>query len=123
MLPFLLYLVTGLVTGFHIWTLLSLALYGVPVDPLELVALLGSFCLLIAAYLSLYRPYIAARLALLASLAVWSFYGPAIATLVRTNLAAPRAVASDSIRPSRQHVAGWTGQHLSPEFDERFGAN
>jgi hypothetical protein len=98
MLPFFLYFVTGLVTGFHICILLSLALYGAPANPFELLALLGSFCLLIAAYLSLYQPYIAARVALLASLAVWSFYGPAIANLVRTKLAAPRAVSSDSIR-------------------------
>ena len=51
-------------------------------DPLELVSLVGSLCLIIAAYLSLFKPHAAARLALLASLAIWCFYGPAIARAV-----------------------------------------
>ncbi len=80
MLPFCLYLATGLITGFHVCTLLALAAYGVPFNPVELVSLLGSLCLLIAAYLSLFKPCAAARLALLASLATWCFYGPAIRT-------------------------------------------
>lgn len=84
MLPFFLYFVTGLVTGFHVYTLLALAVYGVPINPLEFVSLLGSLCLLIAAYLSLFKPNAAAKLALIAAIAMWSFYGPAIAKLVRS---------------------------------------
>ena len=88
MLPFFLYFVTGVVTGFHVYTLLTLAVYGAPFDPLELVSLLGSISLLIAAYVSLHRPNAAARLALIAALAVWCFYGPAIARIFRTRLPA-----------------------------------
>jgi xanthosine utilization system XapX-like protein len=86
MLPFCLYFVTGLVTGFHIYTLLALAVYGVPINALELISLLGSLGFLIAAYVSLFKPLIAAKLALIAALAMWSFYGPAIANLVRARL-------------------------------------
>lgn len=88
MLPFLLYFVTGVTTGFHVYTLLSLAVYGAAFNPLEWVALLGSFCLLVAAYVSLIRPYAAARLALVAALAIWCFYGPALANIVRSRLTA-----------------------------------
>lgn len=86
MLPFCLYFVAGLITGIHVYTLLVLALYGAPANPLELAALLGSLCLLIAAYLSLFKPRAAARLALIACLAAWSFYGPAIAKSIRPKL-------------------------------------
>lgn len=83
MIPFFLYLVAGAVTGFHVYILLMLAALGAPVDPLELVSLVGSLGLIVAAYLSLFKPHAAARLALLASLAIWCFYGPAIARTVR----------------------------------------
>jgi hypothetical protein len=84
MLPFCLYFVASVITGFHVYMLLALAVYGAPSDPLELVSLLGSLGLLIAAYVSLYKPHAAARLALLACLAIWCFYGPAIAKPIRT---------------------------------------
>ena len=99
MLPFILYLVTAVLTGFHLYSLLSFALYGAPFSLLELVSLLGSFCLLIAAYGSLFRPHAAGRLALIACLAMWCFYGPAIAKIVRTRLGKHAAV-SQSYRPS-----------------------
>jgi hypothetical protein len=91
MLPFLLYFVTGLVTGYHVYTLMFAA-YGAPTSPLELVSLLGSFSLVIAAYLSLFKPYAASRVALLAALAIWCFYGPAIAGRVRTRRDKPVAL-------------------------------
>jgi hypothetical protein len=84
MLPFCLYFVAGVITGFHVYTLLALAVYGAPFNPLELVALLGSSCLLIAAFVSLFKPHAAARLALVACLAIWCFYGPAITKSIRT---------------------------------------
>lgn len=84
MLPFVIYFVTGVITGFHVYTLLALTVYGVPFNPLELLSLLGSLGLLIAAYVSLYKPRAAARIALLAALAIWSLYGPAIARSLRT---------------------------------------
>ena len=97
MLPFILYFVTGVATGFHVYTLLFAA-YGAPLNPLELVSLLGSLCLLIAAYISLFRPHAAGRLALIACLLMWCFYGPAIANLVRARLHKPVA-ASQLILP------------------------
>ncbi len=84
MLPFCLYFVAGVVTGYHVYTLLALTVYGAPFNPLELLSVVGSLCLVIAAYISLYKPYAAARLALLASLVIWGFYGPAIAKSIRT---------------------------------------
>lgn len=84
MLPFFLYFVAGVVTGFHVYSLLALTVLGVPSHPLEFVSLLGSLCLIIAAYLSLFKPHAAARLALLASLAIWMFYGPATVRAIET---------------------------------------
>lgn len=95
MLPFILYFACAVVTGFHIYTLLAFAVQGAPFNPLELVALLGSVCLWIAAYVSLFRPQIAARIALLAALAIWSFYGPAIAKIGRTRFAGQPAKTSE----------------------------
>jgi hypothetical protein len=87
MLPFVLYFLTAIVTGFHLYSLLSLAEYGAPLNPLELVALLGSLGFLVAAYISLFRPHAAARVALIAALAVWCFYAPAIAQVMRARMA------------------------------------
>jgi hypothetical protein len=86
MFPFFLYFVTALVTGFHVYTLMALTVYGAPFNPLELVSFLGSLALLIAAYVSLFKPQAAAKTALLACLGIWSFYGPAIAKTARTRL-------------------------------------
>jgi len=74
MLPFFLYFVAALLTGFHVYTLLTLAVFGAQFNLLHLVALLGSFCLLIAAYVSLFKPRAAAQIALLACLLIWCFY-------------------------------------------------
>jgi hypothetical protein len=102
MLPFILYLITAVVTGFHLYSLLSLAVYGVPFNLFELVCLLGSFCLMIAAYVSLFKPHAAARVALIACLLMWSFYGPALAKIVRNSFGKP-ATLSHSLarRPSQ----------------------
>jgi hypothetical protein len=94
MLPFCLYFVAGVVTGFHVYTLLAMALYGVPANPLEFVSLVGSLLLVIAAMISLFRPHAAARVALIGSLLIWSFYGPAIAKLVRTKFDKHSVVSS-----------------------------
>jgi hypothetical protein len=100
MLPFFLYFATGLITGLNVYTLLALAAYGIPFNPLELVSLLGSLCLLIAAYVSLFKPRVAARLALLASLTIWSFYGPAIAKSIRTKADIRSSVFRDQMVPA-----------------------
>jgi hypothetical protein len=98
MFPFCLYFVAGVVTGFHVCTLLALAVYGIPFNPLELTSLFGSLCLLVAAFVSLFKPYMAGRLALLACLAIWGFYGPATARLIRTNFHHQSSESGDLVR-------------------------
>ena len=83
MFPFLLYLTAGVVTAVHVYILLSMGVFGVPRNVLELISFLGSLCLVGSAYLSLFRPRFAAKIALLASLGIWSFYAPAIAATVK----------------------------------------
>jgi hypothetical protein len=97
MFPFCLYFVVAVITGFHVYTLLALAVYGAPSNPLELVSLVGSLGLLIAAYVSLFKPSAAARIALLACLAIWCFYGPAIAKSVRTKFDNQSSVRLDRL--------------------------
>ncbi|MFZ0293491.1 MAG: hypothetical protein WAL52_07785 [Candidatus Sulfotelmatobacter sp.] len=100
MLPFCLYFVASVITGFHVYALLALTLYGAPFNPLELVSLFGSFLLLIAACISLFRPYAAARVALIGCLLMWSFYAPATANLVRHGFHRHKVV-------SCKHQYGW----------------
>ncbi len=97
MLPFVLYFVTAIFTGYHLYVLMSLVVYGVSVNPLELLAFVGSFGLLIAAYVSLFWPRAAARIALIACLALWCFYAPAIANHVRVRIHKPAAVSESNI--------------------------
>ncbi|HEY3972919.1 MAG TPA: hypothetical protein VGM18_07930 [Candidatus Sulfotelmatobacter sp.] len=108
MLPFFLYFVTGLVTGIHVYLLLAFTVYGAPFNPLELVSLLGSMLLLVAACVSLFRPHGAARLALIAALAMWCFYAPAIKNLMRTHVLKPARV-SRVISPPLMHSAAMQG--------------
>jgi hypothetical protein len=105
MLPFGLYFVAGVATGFHVYTLLALTVYGAPFNSLELVSLLGSVALLIAAFISLFKPYAAARIALIACLMTWSFYGPAIANVVRTKFDKHSAVSANPNNPRTQSFA------------------
>jgi len=83
MLPFVLYLVGGLLTAFHVYVLLTLAALGVPHNVLQLFSLLGSLGLIGSAYISLFRPRLAAQLALIASLGAWCFYAPAIVATIK----------------------------------------
>ncbi|HVI09151.1 MAG TPA: hypothetical protein VND65_12745 [Candidatus Binatia bacterium] len=99
MLPFILYFLTSVLTAIHLYSLLALALYGVPVSPLEGVALLGSLLMLIAAYISLFRPRIGAQTALIAALLLWSFYAPAIVHRLRSQNVKP-AIHPHSSRPA-----------------------
>ena len=105
MLPFFLYFVASMTTGVHVCILLALAAHGAPSNPLELVSLLGSLCLLIAAYVSLFKPYAAARLALIACLAIWCFYGPAVAKSVRTKFGKQSSVLSGQLRITHPEVS------------------
>jgi hypothetical protein len=123
MIPFFLYLIAGVVTGFHVYSLLALTALGAPSHPLEFVSLMGSFGLVVAAYLSLFKPHTAARLALLASLAIWCFYGPAIAHAVearwqrqRSELFLDRAIPryTSAMRENRQYESGCAGGEVRP---------
>ena len=82
MLPFFLYAATGAVAAYHIYFLLVLAAYGVPQSLWEFIALILSLCLVACAYLSLYKPAVAAKISLIAALGMWGFYGPAIAATI-----------------------------------------
>jgi hypothetical protein len=104
MFPFCLYFAASVITGFHVYMLLAPAIYGAPSNPLELVSLLGSFGLLLAAYLSLFNPHAAAKLALIACLTIWCFYGPAIAKSVRTKFGKQRSVLSGQLWIRRPEV-------------------
>lgn len=116
MLPFVLYFVTATFTGYHLYVLMSLVVYGVPVNPLELLAFLGSFALLIAAYVSLFRPRAAARIALIACLALWCFYAPAIANYVRALIHKPATVSELS---SLDKTALWTAVLSAKGFERQ----
>lgn len=89
MLPFFLYLIAGALTGFQVYALLTLGVHGAAVSPLEFLSLFGSLALILAAYLSLWKPRSAARVALLAALIIWCFYAPATLHAVRTWRAGP----------------------------------
>ena len=104
MVPFLLYFLAGAVTGFHVYTLLSMTLYGVAFSPLEAVSLLGSLGLLIAASVSLFKPHAAAQIAMVACLLTWSFYGPAIANVVRNKFEKQTVVSVDSGQAQHANV-------------------
>jgi len=78
MLPFLLYAITGGTTGVQVFRLVMWAVWGKAVHPLEHVSLLGSVVLIVVAVFSLWRPRPAAWVALIATLCMWSFYGPAL---------------------------------------------
>ncbi len=103
MFPFCLYFIASVFTGFHVYKFLAPAIYGAPSNPLELVSLLGSLVLLISAYLSLFKPRAAAKLALIACLAIWCFYGPAIAKSIRTKFG-NRSVLSGQLRITNPEI-------------------
>ena len=97
-LVFLLYFVAAVTTGLHI---LLLSGANNSLHPLQMVGLFGSLGLLIAAYLSLFQPDAAAKIALLASLLLWCFYGPAIAKAMSAKVHTPSAVLAPLERMDR----------------------
>ncbi len=84
MVPLLVYLVAGLITGVHLFVLLSSAILGGSFSGLEVLSLLGSVCLAATAYVALFRPYLAAKIALPSALVSWCFYGPSIRASLAT---------------------------------------
>lgn len=84
MLPFILYLLTGCLTGFQVLSLVAFVAWGRPVARLELAALLGSASLIALAFYSLFRPRYAVRGALVASIWMFSYYGYAIYAAIKS---------------------------------------
>ena len=73
-----LYMATALTTGFQVYWVLMMAIWGAPTSPLEFVSICGSVVLFIAGVLAKWRPRAAAMTALCASAAIWSFYAPSL---------------------------------------------
>jgi len=73
-----LYLVTGVVTGFHVFYLMMLAIWGAPISPLQYVSMMGSAGLLVASVVAVFKPRLASEIALAGAIAIWSFYIPAL---------------------------------------------
>ncbi|MBZ5551272.1 MAG: hypothetical protein LAO21_01030 [Acidobacteriia bacterium] len=90
MLPFLLYLTAGVVTGVPVLYALGWAVWGAPISTWKYVSLLGSLVLVFSAYVSLVRAHAAARLALVGAIMVWSFYLPGIIGLTAAKLSDQR---------------------------------
>jgi hypothetical protein len=65
---------TGIATGVQLWSLLSWAVLGVPINPLEIVGLLGSVVLLVSAVSGIRRRYGVERIALCGLLLLWPVY-------------------------------------------------
>ncbi len=75
---FLLYLLTGCAAAVQILSLALFIVWGRPVSPLEMVALLGSITLVVLAFYGLFRPQRAARVGMLVSAGMFTYYGPAV---------------------------------------------
>jgi hypothetical protein len=88
--PFLLYVITGLATGAQVYWLLMWGVWGRPSHPLQYVSLIASLALILASFLSLYRSRQAAWLALVATLAIWVFFGPAAVVTLKQLLTSAR---------------------------------
>ena len=78
MFPFLLYLITGLVTGLTTFWIKMWGVWGAPSHPTMSISLWGSFLLTITAYYSLFQPRRALQPALIFIFFIWSFYFAAI---------------------------------------------
>jgi hypothetical protein len=73
----LLYMATALATGAQVYWLMMSSIWGAPTSRTQYVALCGSLALILAALLAICKAR-AAITALCASVAIWSFYGPAL---------------------------------------------
>ena len=82
----LLCLFTGAATAIPAVWALGWAIWGAPVSITEYVSLLGSLILVASAAVSSSKRTFAARLALIGTVAVWSFYMPAIVGFASTRL-------------------------------------
>jgi hypothetical protein len=85
-LPFALFLITGVLTAAHVYYLLSWAVWGAPTHPLQFVSLLGSMLLVLAAFVALFNLRISRKLATIGLVAIWPFYAWGVFSFVKTNI-------------------------------------
>jgi hypothetical protein len=83
-MPRLLYLLTGIATAIPVVWALGWAVWGAGTSPTEYLSLLGSLVLAASAAIGARR--VAARMALVGAMAVWSFYLPSIVGVARIRL-------------------------------------
>lgn len=102
-MAFLLYLLTAIITALPVLFTLGWAVWGAPVSVWQYVSLLGSCLLVLAAFVSVTRRRIAARIAVVAVAAIWCFYLPAVASVVNARLTDQRlTVQVVRWKPSQQ---------------------
>ena len=105
MLSFVLYLSTGIITAIPVWYAISWGVWG-PTSTLEIISLLGSLVLIIAAFKSLSNRALAARMACIAVLAVWPCYGMSFLTEARIRSSDQELTLSVYLwTPSGAHLA------------------
>jgi hypothetical protein len=78
MAPFLIFLITGLATGYQLFQQIMWGVWGKPPNPFEFIGLLGSLILVIAGYGALFSLRIFRWLALIALIPLWIYYVPAL---------------------------------------------
>jgi hypothetical protein len=66
---------TAIATGIQLWWLMSWAIWGAPINPLEYVGLLGSIVLLVATVLGLKKYHNVQFIALFGLIMLWPIYG------------------------------------------------
>jgi hypothetical protein len=101
MIAVALYVLTAVVTGLHVFYLMMWAIWGAPTSPLQYVSLIGSVVLLLSAVAAFFNRRLAAAIAIVGSVMVWSFYAPALVfdftRLLGLLLHAPKEVLSTMI--------------------------
>ena len=116
----LLCLFTGAATAIPVVWALGWAVWGAAVSITEYVSLLGSLILVASAAVSSSKRTFAARLALIGTVAVWSFYMPAIVGFASTRRersgTRPRCPPVDSLNFAARHSAA-SADPYHPEYE------
>jgi hypothetical protein len=100
---FLLYLLTAIMTALPVLLMLRWAIWGAPVSIWQYVSLIGSCLLVLAGFVSVSHRRAAARIAVVAVAAIWSFYLPVVASVVHARLTDQRlTVQVVRWKPSQQ---------------------
>jgi hypothetical protein len=86
MVSLLLYLFTGIATAIPVVWALGWAVWGAGISFTEYLSLFGSLLLVISALISLANRVLAARLALVGVIAIWTFYLPGLVGVVKMRL-------------------------------------